>query len=94
MMNTPKFQRTVVRLWISTASLASFLFGWAILAQSPRPSQNASPASAAPSSPALVLPPVPTLDPALLQGAPTSSVSPLMSPFLPQRGLVFSTGGS
>lgn len=93
-MNTPRFQRTILRLWISAASLGSFVFGWAILAQSPRPAQNASPASAAPSSQTLVLPPVPTLDPALLQGAPSAPVSPLIMPSFPQRGLMFSTGGS
>lgn len=93
-MNTPKLQRTILRVWISAASLASFVFGWAILAQSPRPSQNASPASAASNSQALNLPPVPTLDPALLQGAPSAAASPLIIPSLPQRGLMFSTGGS
>ncbi len=93
-MNTPKFQRTILRLWISAASLGSFVFGWAILAQSPRPSQTASAAGAASNSQVLALPPVPTLDPALLQGVPRASMSPLVIPSLPQRGLMFSTGGS
>jgi hypothetical protein len=93
-MNTPKFQRTILRLWIAAASLGSFVFGWAILAQSPRPPQNASPASAPSSNQAVVLPPVPTLDPGLLQGPPNASVGPMLIPSLPQRGLMFSTGGS
>lgn len=93
-MDTPRIQRTILRLWISVASLGSFVFGWAVLAQSPRPSQNAAPANAAPVGQALALPPVPTLDPALLQGAPSASVSPLLVPSVPQRGPVFSTGGS
>ena len=85
----------MLRLWISAASLVSFVLGWAILAQTPRPAQNVSTSSQpSSSSPAQLLAPVPTLDPATLQLGLAPSANPfLLAPAQP-RGLMFSTGGS
>jgi hypothetical protein len=98
-MITPSIQKTMLRLWIAAASLLSFVVGWAVLAQSPRPAHSTSPSTQQfSSSPALGLTPVPTLDPATLQlglpVAPSASNSQFTLPSFPSRGLVFSTGGS
>jgi hypothetical protein len=94
-MSAPRIQKIMLRLWISVASLVSFVVGWAILAQTPRPAQNVSTFSqAASSSPAQLMAPVPPLDPATLQLGFAPSTNPFMLPPTPRRGLVFSTGGS
>ena len=41
-MNSTIIQKTVLRLWIVTASIVSFVAGWAMLAQTPHPSQTTS----------------------------------------------------
>ena len=34
-----KFWKSVIRIWFTLASLASFLVGWAVLAHAPKPNQ-------------------------------------------------------
>lgn len=98
-MITPSIQKTVLRIWIAAASTLSFVIGWAVLAQSPKPAHSApTSAQTLSNSPAVLLTPVPTLDPATLQlglpASPSTSNSQFFMPSFPSRGLVFSTGGS
>jgi hypothetical protein len=53
-----KFWKSVIRIWFTLASLASFLVGWVVLAHAPKPNQFI------PSdiSPMPKLDPVPSLD--------------------------------
>lgn len=53
-----KFWKLTLRIWITTASLLSFLGGWAVLAHSPKPNQFKS--ENLPAVPALD--PIPSLD--------------------------------
>jgi hypothetical protein len=53
-----KLWKTLIRIWLTLASLISFLVGWVVLAHAPKPNQfNASSVPAAPK-----LDPVPSLD--------------------------------
>jgi hypothetical protein len=53
-----KFWKSLIRVWFTLASLASFLVGWAVLAHAPKPNQfNSSNVPAMPK-----LDPVPSLD--------------------------------
>ena len=94
-MSTPRIQKIILRLWISAASLVSFVVGWAILAQTPRPDHSintfSQPAS---SNPAQLWAPVPTLDVTTPQLGFAPTTNPSMLPSAPQSGLVFPTGGS
>ncbi len=51
-----KILKLSLRLWISIASLFSFMVGWIMLAHSPKPSQPSA-------SPQSVVTPLPTLEP-------------------------------
>ena len=53
-----KFWKTIIRIWFTMASLASFLVGWSVLAHAPKPNQFK--ASDVPELPKLE--PVPTLN--------------------------------
>jgi hypothetical protein len=53
-----KIWKTIIRIWFTLASLASFLFGWSVLAHAPKPNQFK--ASDVPELPKLE--PVPTLN--------------------------------
>jgi len=85
-------QRLAIRLWLATASIVTFVLGWAVLAHAPKPSQTApsAPAAALAAPQLAPLAPVPTLDPALLM----PQTSQLLMPSAPFRGQFFSTGGS
>jgi hypothetical protein len=48
-----RFWKSVIRIWFTLASLASFLVGWAVLAHAPKPNQF-NPSD---------IPPMPKLDP-------------------------------
>jgi hypothetical protein len=53
-----KFWKSLIRVWFTLASLASFLIGWVVLAHAPKPNQfNPSDLPAMPR-----LDPVPSLD--------------------------------
>ncbi len=53
-----KLWKSLIRIWLTLASLISFLVGWAVLAHAPKPNQfNPSNVPAAPK-----LNPVPSLD--------------------------------
>jgi hypothetical protein len=57
-----KFWKSLIRVWFTLASLASFLIGWVVLAHAPKPNQfNASNVSALPR-----LDPVPSLNQVML----------------------------
>ena len=59
-----KFWKSLIRVWFTLASLASFLIGWAVLAHAPKPNQfNASNIPAMPR-----LDPVPSLDQVMVSG--------------------------
>jgi len=59
-----KFWKSLIRVWFTLASLASFLIGWAVLAHAPKPNQfNASDIPAAPR-----LDPIPSLDQMMASG--------------------------
>jgi hypothetical protein len=78
-----KIWKTIIRIWFTLASLASFLVGWSVLAHAPKPNQF-NPAD---------LPPLPRLDP-----VPSLSdvMSPEQSFSLvrPSRAFALRTGGS
>jgi len=81
-----KIWKSVIRIWFTLASLASFLVGWAVLAHAPKPNQfNLSNVPAMPR-----LDPVPSLDQVML-----SDQSQIQS-FVPsnQSALVMRSGGS
>ena len=59
-----KFWKSLIRVWFTLASLASFLIGWAVLAHAPKPNQfNAANIPAMPR-----LDPVPSLDQVMVSG--------------------------
>jgi hypothetical protein len=59
-----KFWKSLIRVWFTLASLASFLVGWAVLAHAPKPNQfNASNVPALPR-----LDPVPSLQQVMFSG--------------------------
>jgi len=81
-----KIWKSVIRIWFTLASLASFLVGWAVLAHAPKPNQfNLSNIPAMPK-----LDPVPSLDQVML-----SDQSQIQS-FVPsnQSAFVMRSGGS
>jgi hypothetical protein len=81
-----KFWKSVIRIWFTLASLASFLVGWAVLAHAPKPNQfDPSNISTMPR-----LDPVPSLDQVML-----SDQSQTQS-FIPsnQRAQILRSGGS
>ena len=81
-----KIWKSVIRIWFTLASLASFLVGWAVLAHAPKPNQfNLS-----------NVPAMPRLDPVLsLDQVMLSDQSQIQS-FVPsnQSALVMRSGGS
>ena len=59
-----KFWKSLIRVWFTLASLASFLIGWAVLAHAPKPKQfNLSDVPTMPR-----LDPVPSLNQVMLSG--------------------------
>ena len=99
-MNRTVLLRMVLRIWIGTASLFSFLIGWVMLAHSLKPvsgSASASSAQAAQAAPIPTLAPMPNLDMWNQAGAGgVQSVQPNLLP-LPSFSMgapVFTTGGS
>jgi hypothetical protein len=59
-----KFWKSLIRVWFTLASLASFLIGWAVLAHAPKPNQfNSANVPAMPR-----LDPVPSLQQVMLSG--------------------------
>ena len=59
-----KFWKSLIRVWFTLASLASFLIGWAVLAHAPKPNQfNPANVPAMPN-----LDPVPSLNQVMLSG--------------------------
>ena len=59
-----KFWKSLIRVWFTLASLASFLIGWAVLAHAHKPNQfNPANVPAMPS-----LDPVPSLNQVMLSG--------------------------
>ena len=63
-----KFWKSVIRLWFTLASLASFLIGWVVLAHAPKP--NPFNPSSVPSMPKLN--PVPSLNDVMFSGQSAS----------------------
>jgi hypothetical protein len=79
-----KFWKSLIRVWFTLASLASFLIGWTILAHAPKPNQfNPSTVPPMPS-----LDPVPTLKQVMLSGQTQSFLRSR------QRTQVLRSGGS
>jgi hypothetical protein len=72
-MKTKPFQ-TLLKVWITVASLAAFLFGWIVLGHSGKPvtSSSASAASTTSSEAAVQLAPLPTLAPLAPVGSTTT----------------------
>ncbi len=56
-----KLYRFALNIWITLASLLSFLLGWVILAHAPKPVQSVQPVQSSLSSPAQAV--LPTLTP-------------------------------
>jgi hypothetical protein len=82
-----KFWKSVIRIWFTLASLASFLVGWAVLAHAPKPNQfNLSGVPAMPR-----LDPIPSLEQVMLSGQSQSSQSFTQRS---QRSVVLRSGGS
>jgi hypothetical protein len=81
-----KFWKSVIRIWFTLASLASFLVGWAVLAHAPKPNQfDPSNISAMPR-----LDPVPSLDQVMLSDQ-SQTQSFIQSN---QRAQILRSGGS
>ena len=79
-----KIWKNLIRIWLTLASLASFLAGWIVLAHSPKPNQFNP--SDIPSMPRLG--PVPSIDQVILSDQSQSFVRPS------ERALVLRSGGS
>lgn len=79
-----KFWKSLIRVWFTVASLASFLVGWAVLAHAPKPNQfNASNVPAMPR-----LDPVPSLEQVMSSDQSASFIRSQ------QRTMVLRSGGS
>jgi hypothetical protein len=79
-----KFWKSLIRVWFTLASLASFFVGWAVLAHAPKPNQF-NPADV---SPLPRLDPVPTLKQVMFSGQSESFFRPR------QRTMILRSGGS
>ena len=79
-----KLWKTIIRIWFTLASLASFLVGWVVLAHAPKPNQFD--ASNIPSMPKLE--PVPSLKQLILSDQPQEVIRPR------QRAVILRSGGS
>ena len=83
-----KIWKTVIRIWFTLASLASFLVGWSVLAHAPKPNQfNLSDVPSMPK-----LDPVPSLNQVMLSGQSNDFIQPSRN--FNQRALVLRSGGS
>jgi hypothetical protein len=81
-----KFWKSLIRVWFTLASLASFLIGWAVLAHAPKPNQfNSANIPAMPR-----LDPVPSLDQVMVSGLSQSTGFSQRN----QRVRVLRSGGS
>ena len=79
-----KLWKSLIRIWFTLASLASFLIGWAVLAHAPKPNQfNPSDLPPMPK-----LDPVPSLRDVMFSGQSLSIIRPS------QRRVVLRSGGS
>lgn len=79
-----KFWKSLIRIWFTMASLASFLVGWAVLAHAPKPNQFNP--SDLPSMPKLD--PVPSIEQVMLARQSQSFIR------TSQRAVVLRSGGS
>jgi hypothetical protein len=79
-----KFWKSLIRIWFTLASLASFLVGWAVLAHAPKPNQFNP--SDIPSMPKLD--PVPSLDQVMFSAESSGNIR------IDQRMVVLRSGGS
>lgn len=70
-----KFWKSVIRIWFTLASLASFLVGWVVLAHAPKP----NPFNPSDIQPMPKLDPVPSLDEVMLSGQSPSFFHPNQS---------------
>jgi hypothetical protein len=83
-----KIWKTVIRIWFTLASLASFLVGWSVLAHAPKPNQfNLSDVPSMPK-----LDPVPSLNEVMLSGQSNDFIQPSQN--FNQQALVLRSGGS
>jgi hypothetical protein len=81
-----KFWKSLIRVWFTLASLASFLVGWAVLAHAPKPNQF-NPLNV-PDMPQLA--PVPTLKQVIFAGEPQTPGFNQRN----QRAVILHSGGS
>ena len=83
-----KLWKSLIRIWLTLASLGSFLVGWVVIAHAPKPNQfNPSNVPAAPK-----LDPIPSLDQVITSGEqsqPQIAIRPSQ-----QRMRVLRSGGS
>ena len=79
-----KFWKTIIRIWFTLASLASFFVGWVVLAHAPKPNQFDP--SNVPSMPKLE--PVPSLNQMILSDQSENLIRPS------QRTVILRSGGS
>ncbi len=95
-MSATAFQKTVLRLWISAASLISFVLGWAVLAQTPPPSRThrRGLVGVQQQPGAIVRARADARSGHFAAWQRAIRSGPSFVPSMPQRGLVFSTGGS
>jgi hypothetical protein len=96
-----KIFKFALNMWITVASLLSFLLGWVVLAHAPKPVQSTAASVAAMSAPA-----IPTLEPLQpLQSGLDNSTSaqgfqfqaasqPPVNSFFAAQAPIFSSGGS
>ena len=80
-----KVWKTIIRVWFTLASVASFLVGWVVLAHAPKPNQF-NPANI-PSMPKLD--PVPSLNQVTTSEQPQSFIRPSQ-----QHTVILRSGGS
>ncbi len=83
-----KLWKSLIRIWLTLASLGSFLVGWVVIAHAPKPNQfNPSNVPAAPK-----LDPIPSLDQVITSG--DQSQSQIIVRPSQQRMRMLRSGGS
>ena len=87
-----KVFRFALNIWITLASIFSFLVGWVVLAHSPKPVQSAAPAAM--TSPAILPPLAPLEGRELWEGGGFQGIQAPSSSFGGVQQPIFRTGGS
>lgn len=96
-----KLPKNSLRVWFTLTSVTGFFGGWAVLAHSPKPAQNAQTTVSQPSmveiTPLPTLPPLPSISQQSQNQVQSQSQAIQPLPSFPQTGFVqprFRSGGS